>query len=79
MSGVLPSQRKQRYGTARDLEEATGGLISRRRAWKMARDGELPPGLAIKIGRNWFFDIPGVLDWLARGGSAAAPSDRTRG
>jgi hypothetical protein len=59
-----------RIGTAEDVEIRTEGLIPARRAYELARDGVLPAGVVIRIGRQVRFNLAALDRWLADGGAA---------
>jgi hypothetical protein len=59
----------ERYGTAADVERVTGGLIPRLRAYQLARENVLPPGVVLRLGRQIRFDLHRLEDWLESGGA----------
>ena len=42
--------------------------VSDKRAYEMCRTGILPPGVAIKMGRQWRVDMRALRQWIADGG-----------
>jgi len=64
-------QNQKRFGDARDVEAMTDGTISRRMAWTMARRGDMPPGVAIRLGSRIVYDLELLGEWLRAGGTSA--------
>ena len=67
-----------KYVSAQEVETHTGGLISARRAYQLARENVFPPGLVLTLGRRRYFDLEKLDSFLAEGGSGFAHGWRRR-
>ncbi len=45
------------------------GLANRMQIYDAARNGFIPPGVAVRIGRRLRFDLDALKEWAARGGT----------
>jgi len=59
-----------RIGTATEAEHFTADGIPARRWLAMARNGDIPAGVAIRLGRQVRFDMDALERWLKSGGAA---------
>ena len=61
------------------VQWAAGVLnVSPQRIYEMVRVGILPPGVAIRLGRQVRIDAEGLASWAARGGQTLSGGWRKR-
>ncbi|MBX5464326.1 MAG: hypothetical protein IRZ26_02085 [Clostridia bacterium] len=69
-----------RIVTVPELEAELGRMgfrLSRFRIWELIREGVLPPGVAVFVGRRRYVDLDGFIAWLQRGGTAQEKAGRS--
>ena len=57
---------------AQEVEEYTGGLISRRKIYRLVSDRVIQPPVVARIGRSLVFNRQELDQWLRTGGAGFA-------
>lgn len=64
---------EKQLGKAEDVSRILN--IPKPRAYHLAHDNVLPPGVVVRIGRQVRFDLEALMNWISQGGSIQAQEE----